>query len=69
MAEPGFDFRVVQDGLEVASTWATKREDALREAWHYGFVYGQDGPVEVQEKVFRPHSGRWKWTPVLEGAE
>lgn len=64
MSHRGFDFRVVQDGLEVASVSGSKREDVLREAWHYAFVYGKDGRVEIQEKVFRPNSGRWKWTPV-----
>lgn len=69
MAEPGFDFRVMQDGMEVASAYAASRADALKEARHYALVYGQDGPVEVQEKVFRPNSGRWKWTPVVEPAQ
>lgn len=65
----GYDFRVVQNGMEVASAFAGSRADALKEARHYALIYGQDGPVEIQEKVFRPHSGRWKWTPVLEDAK
>jgi hypothetical protein len=43
-------YRLIQDGMPVA--WTTNKQAIL----HYALVYGQDGPVEVQERV----KGRWK---------
>lgn len=43
-------YRVIQDGLVVAAS------DTHSDAFHYAMVYGQDGPVELQEKS----SGKWK---------
>jgi hypothetical protein len=46
-------FRLVQDGMVVA---AAEGPDAFREIAHYAFVYGQDGPVFIQEK----RAGKWR---------
>jgi hypothetical protein len=43
-------YRLIQDGMPVA--WTTNKQAIL----HYALVYGQDGPVEIQERV----KGRWK---------
>ena len=40
------DIEVWQDGMCVAKVSAHEA-DAMREAAHYSFMYGQDGPVEV----------------------
>lgn len=45
-------YRLIQDGQPVA--WAEGR-NAAAEIMHYVDVYGQDGPVEAQQKV----NGRW----------
>ena len=48
------EFEIRCAGEPVA--WAIgKREDAWREAEHYAFIYGQDGPVEVFE-VFKTYT-------------
>jgi len=48
------EFEVRCNGESVA--WATgKRDEAKREAEHYAFIYGQDGPVEVFE-VFKTYT-------------
>jgi hypothetical protein len=44
------DYRLIQDAMPLA--WTTNKQAIL----HYALVYGQDGPVEVQERV----NGRWK---------
>jgi len=45
-------YRLLQNGQPVA--WAEGR-NAAAEIMHYVDVYGQDGPVEAQQKV----NGRW----------
>jgi hypothetical protein len=44
-------YRVIQDGMPVA--WATGEREIL----HYAAIYGQDGPVAIEE---RPEKGRWR---------
>lgn len=41
-----------ETGLVVATTEGP-RKAALRDAAHYAFVYAQDGPVKVYERVGR----------------
>ena len=46
-------YRLIQDGQPTA--WA-EGPGALSEIQHYALVYGQDGPVQIEQ-----HSGgRWK---------
>lgn len=52
-------FRLIQDDLEVARATSKFREQALREINHYALVYGQDGPVKVQEQLGR------RWHPLV----
>lgn len=40
-------FKVEQDGWKVAGGYCTDKATAEREAKHYGFVYGLDGPVKI----------------------
>ena len=44
------EFRLIQDGMVVAWAWCE------REIAHYAFVYGQDGPVTIQQLVGK----RWR---------
>lgn len=53
-------FRLIQDGQPVA--WV-EGDNAVSEVLHYAVVYGQDGPVQIQQKV----NGRWKNVPPPEG--
>ncbi len=46
-------YRIKQDGMAVA---LVEGPNALREITHYALVYGQDGPVEIQQH----RSGRWR---------
>lgn len=41
-------FSILQNGEEQASVEGSY-EQAGRQAEHYAFIYGQDGPVEVKE--------------------
>lgn len=49
-------FRVLQDGLVVAEVQAPSYSQGAREIAHYAMMYGQDGPVDVQERK----NGRWR---------
>jgi hypothetical protein len=53
-------YRLIQDGQPVA--WA-EGSKADVEIAHYAAVYGQDGPVKIQQNV----KGRWKNVPPPEG--
>lgn len=46
-------YRIKQDGIPVA--WS-EGPSALSEIRHYAAVYGQDGPVVIEQRV----KGRWK---------
>lgn len=46
-------FRVIQDGINVASVYGQDEEKARSEAMHYGMMYSQDGPCQIQQKVGR----------------
>jgi len=48
-------YRIVQDGWPVA--WAT----SMKEIQHYAVVYGQDGPVTIQQLKGR------RWVEAKEG--
>lgn len=50
------EFRVKQGGMVVAQVESGHRWRAVREAAHYAMIYGQDGPVAVEEKI----KGRWR---------
>lgn len=45
-----WEFEIKQGGMIVASGDCPNKADALREAAHYVFMYGQDGPLEVAVK-------------------
>ena len=49
------EFRVLQDGMEVAGASGADAEYCLGQVMHYAAIYSQDGPVRVQQKV----DGRW----------
>lgn len=42
-----YTFKVVQNGVEIASVWSTIREIALRDAMHYAVAYCA-GPIEIR---------------------
>lgn len=44
-------FRIIQDGLEVASVSGPNREKCFREIWRYAEQYAEDGSAEIKEKV------------------
>lgn len=49
-------FRLLDEAnLQVAMVEG-KDDDALRDIQHYALVYGQDGPVKIQELV----NGHWR---------
>jgi len=50
-----YRFDVHQGDTIVASASAANREAAKREADHYAFMYGQDGPVKVVERKSYAH--------------
>ncbi len=63
MSEPiEYEFEVWQDGIPAAEAASIDRERALREAFHYAAMYGQDGPVRIMEvtrtEVVHPAQGR-----------
>jgi hypothetical protein len=39
------EYRLIQDGMPVA--WANSEREIL----HYAAVYGQDAPVQIQERI------------------
>ncbi len=43
------EYRLLQDGMVVAAS--TSAADIL----HYALVYGEDGPVKMQQRI----NGRW----------
>mgnify|MGYP000447632108 CR=1 FL=1 len=53
--EPSEEYRLIQDGVEVASVYGPSG-DARREIVHYAMVYAQDGPVQIEKREGR----RWK---------
>lgn len=53
-------FRLIQDGIPVA--WS-EGPTALNEIKHYAAVYGQDGPVRIEQRI----NGRWKALPQTDG--
>ncbi len=55
-----FEFRVVQDGVAVASVHGYERAPAFSDIMHYAAVYGQDGPVTVQQRI----GYKWHDVPV-----
>lgn len=48
-----YKYRLIQDGMTVASVESDDKEQAAREILHYAFIYSQDGPVEIKPKVKR----------------
>jgi hypothetical protein len=48
MADYVWKFSVIQSGQVVASGQGPDKEAILREAYHYGMMYRQDGAVTVQ---------------------
>ena len=44
-----YRYKLIQDGMVVASVDAPTKELAEREINHYALMYGQDGPVEIKE--------------------
>lgn len=54
----GAAFRVVQGGIVVASVSAPSYEQGMREARHYAMMFGQDGPLVIEERRDR------KWRPI-----
>ena len=51
--DPWQRYRLIQDGMPVA--WSEGLR-SLKEIQHYALVYGQDGPVRIEQRVGK----RWK---------
>lgn len=45
------EFRLLCDGVRVASVASMDREMALRDIRHYATLYAQEGAVEILEKI------------------
>lgn len=50
------EFRIIQDGLNVAGSSAEDRLGAFSSIRHYASLYASEGDLEIQEKI----NGRWK---------
>lgn len=46
-----YAFRLLQNGVEMACAYSNTRSQALSEIHHYAAVYGQDGPVTIEEFI------------------
>lgn len=53
-----FEFAIWCDGERVATCSGPDRYRTMANAGHYAFMYSEDGPVEVKEKIGR------RWVPV-----
>ena len=42
-----YDYRLIQDGVQVARVICNIKDDAEREISHYAMMYGQDGPLKI----------------------
>ena len=42
-----YQYKLLQEGMEVARVFAPTNKEAKREINHYAAMYGQDGPVEI----------------------
>ena len=42
-------FELEQDGMVVASVVGYQRDSAMADIYHYGLMYGQDGPCTAYE--------------------
>lgn len=58
-----FEFELLQNGLVVAETGSSNRENAFRDIMHYAAVYSQDGPVIVHEITPAPREPARRETP------
>ncbi len=54
MADERREYRIVQDGMTVASVSGPSK-DAQRDIAHYAMQYYDDGPLRVEEKI----NGKW----------
>ncbi len=43
-----YEYQLIQDGMVVATVFASTDARARNEIGHYALVYGQDGPVEIK---------------------